>query len=441
MSTAERDYRDAIQQLPSALQRLMDLERFHLYKTEMFQQLSRDPGFDTRFLPQNCGAFRLPCFWIRRKYLQVYGHQFDAGAEQRFVSGGEDEQVLFPVHPTVLPDLSAFLSKVDARDAAHDGVCIWAVPTSSTRTLLAWPDLEPEKAIFIKVSLHSPIFGDRRIDSMRAARSVGLSGLVRDSQPELSAALSYFPEHCGFVLRRAPGSGAVLRSIPREVKEGQVTIAPLFSLLGASGGRAPMLLTILERIGMEPLQFIDNALCEPFAKLWLVMSLQHGLIFEAHGQDVLLALSPELRPLGQFYYRDFEGLQVDWDLRRRRGWPAPHGMPHDWSWRETYATWGYIYSDLLWYKWRISLFGHMCLVLREIELSLRDWHDRAVIVGCKCADGEVTMIFSRHLFRAVEDMFGVRISPQYDVYHHLNRFLLLLLKLRRQMLEGMLSQS
>lgn len=38
---------------PSALQRLMDLERFHFHKAEMFQQLSRDPSFDTRFLPQN----------------------------------------------------------------------------------------------------------------------------------------------------------------------------------------------------------------------------------------------------------------------------------------------------------------------------------------------------------------------------------------------------
>jgi len=48
------------------------------------------------------------------------------------------------------------------------------------------------------------------------------------------------------------------------------------------------------------------------------------------------------------------------------------------------------------------------------------------------------MMFSRHLLKAVEDMFGVPVGPHYDLYHHLNRFLVLLLQLRRQMLAGTL---
>jgi hypothetical protein len=46
------------------------------------------------------------------------------------------------------------------------------------------------------------------------------------------------------------------------------------------------------------------------------------------------------------------------------------------------------------------------------------------------------MMFSRHLFQAVEDMFGVSVAPRYDIYRHLNRFLLLLSRLRKQMLAG-----
>src|SRR5690606_38498672 len=116
------------------------------------------------------------------------------------------------------------------------------------------------------------------------------------------------------------------------------------------------------------------------------LSLGHGLILEAHGQDLLLELTPELTAARGFVYRDFEGLQVDWELRRQRGWP-PEDMPHDWSWRETYGSWNYPLSDLVWYKWWISLFNYLRLVLFEVETSLREWHDRGLVRGSKCGEG------------------------------------------------------
>ena len=424
---------NVVEQLPPTLRALMTLERFHLHKAEMFQNLARDPAFDTRYLPQNCGPFLLPCFWIRREHVYVYGrHSVGGGGLRDFTGRRSPEQVLFPIHPLSLHRYGVFLSDVAAQSAADDGLRIWAIPTSSTRTLLAWPDGLPEKALFVKTTLHSDIFGDRRMQRSKVGRSVGLSCLMRDSRVSLPPALDFFPEISGVVPRRMQDSGAVVRSIPDDIKAGRVLTAPLFSLLGGSGKHTPLLLTILQRNGMSALRFVEETLCAAFAKLWLEMSLRHGLILESHGQDILLALSPDLVPQGRFYYRDFEGLQVDWELRRRRGLPPPHDMPHDSSWRETYATWGYRYSEFAWYKLRISLFTYLHLVLNETELSLQDWHARGLIHCPNLETGDIATMFSRHLREALKAQFGVRVEC--DVQRSLNRFVISLLKIRRDIM-------
>ena len=424
---------DVVAQLPDSLRTLMTLERFHLHKAEMFQNRSRDPGFDTRYFPQHCAAFQLPCFWIHRRHLYAYGHRGEADDEfTRLAGEGSHERVLFPIHPSSLDRYRPFLYDAAAQSAADEGLRVWAIPTSSTRTLLAWPDRKPEKALFVKTTLHSDIFGDRRMQRSKVGRSVGLSRLMQDCRASLPSALEFFPESAGVVPRQMPDSGAVIRSIPEDIKAGRVQVAPLFSLLGGSGKHTPLLLTILQRNDIPALMFVEEMLCAAFAKLWLEMSLRHGLILESHGQDILLALSPDLVPLGRFYYRDFEGLQVDWELRRRQGLPPPHDMPHDWSWRETYATWGYRYSEFAWYKLRISLFTYLHLVLNETELSLQDWHARGLIHCPNVRTGDIAAMFSTRLREAVKAQFGV--SVECDVNRALNRFVISLLKIRREIM-------
>lgn len=424
---------DVTCQLPSWLQQWLVLERFHLHRADLFQDRSRDPNFDFRYLPQHAVAFRLPCFWVPRRSLQVYGQRAPAGDELDFFEGsGASERVLFPIHPSAIDYYRAFLSEAGAEDAARRGLCIWAVPTSSTRTLLAWRNEAPQTALFVKTSLHSPLFGDRRLYAKSVGRSVGLSQLVQGSRTKLPATLDYLPESVGFVPRTSPDlGGAVLRSIPPRIKQGHVRVAPLFSLLGGDGDRTPLLLTLLERTGMQPLQWVEQVLCAPFARLWVETSLAHGLVLEAHAQDLLLELTLELTPTGRFVYRDFEGLQVDWELRRRRGGSSPADMPHAWLWRETYAGWDYPFSDLIWYKWRISLFDYLRLFLFEVESSLREWHGRGLVRGPRCGEGELTMRFSRHLFATLEQLFNQSLGAPYDVLGSMNRFLIELARLRR----------
>ena len=422
---------EVLEQLPCWLRQQLTFERFHLHKPELFQNRSRDPSFDPKYFPQNCGAVPLPCYWIERRHLYVFGTQARVSDELSFFSGeGPEAEVLFPIHPACIAHYHELLKKLAARDAASDGLRIWGVPTSSTRTFLAWPDRQPERALFVKLSLQSPIFGDRRLHTCKIARSVGLSSLVQESLDDLPRGLGFFPEAFGFAPRQMPDGGVIVRSIPRQIKENQWSVAPLFALMGGQHVR-PLFLTLMERARLQPREFIEQVLCAKFARLWLEMTLRHGLILEAHGQDLMLALSPDLRALDRFYYRDFEGLQVDWELRRQHGLSMPANMPNSHAWHETYATWGYNYGQLVWYKLRISLLQYMHFVLAELEQMLRSWQERGILGGARFHEDELTAMFSRTMMQLLHELFAIQVPTGYNIHRHLNRFVLQLLKVRK----------
>jgi hypothetical protein len=433
MLTDERVDADVLEQLPESLRQQLTFERFHLHKPEVFQNPSRDPAFDPKYFPQNCGVMQLPCYWIERRHLYVFGAQHAADELSFFSGEGPHGCVLFPMHPASAANYRELLSKIEAKDAAEDGLRIWAVPTSSTRTLLAWPDRQPERAVFAKTSLHSPIFGKRRLHAWQVARSVGLSGLVQESLPELPDTLRYFPETFGMVPRQMPDSGTIIRSIPEEIKANRLLVAPLFSLMGGQHAR-PLFLRLMEQAGLQPMDFIEQVLCRKFARLWLEMTLRQGLILESHWQDLLLAMSPDLRTLDRFYYRDFEGLQVDWELRRRLGLSMPVYMPYSRAWHEAYGSYSYRYGPQLWYKCRISLQLYLHSVLSELEQMLRVWQERGLLGGARCNEGDLTAMFSRQVRELIQELFAVRVKLDYDIHRHLNRFLLLLLNIRKDLL-------
>jgi ferric iron reductase FhuF-like transporter/IucA/IucC family protein len=428
-----------IDQLPASLRQLLQFERFNLFKPERFYDPDSAP-FDPGYLPQNCEAFALPCFWVPRDRLYVYGSQASVPDDLKmFERGGREARVVFPVHPASQECYSAFLAECGAEDCASTGLRIWALPTSSVRTLLAWPDGAPEQAVFVKTSLHSQTFGDRILIRRKVAASIGMSSLVHESRAQLPSSFRYLPEFTGFVPRHAIDAGVVIRSIPQEIKNGSVLVAPLFAFAGGSERSTPLLLTMQQRHGLRPEDILEEVLCAHFARLWLQMALGHGLMLEAHGQDLLLQLSPELKPIKRFYYRDFEGLQVDWQLRRVLSRSTPRYMPHESRWHETYAAWGYPLSQLTWFKVYISLFDYLNFVLNDIELAFEEWQRLGLIKGRDLAKGEATLLFSRHLFEAIEERYGIRSPEVYNIFSHLNRFLVFFMRVREEVMRAALA--
>jgi hypothetical protein len=361
----------------------------------------------------------------------------------RLYSGtAPDAEVLFPIHPTAQDHYRDFLLASGAGQALEQHVPIWAVATSSTRTVLAWPDGAPEAAVFIKTSLHSEIFGDRRVQRTKAARSVGLSAMLKEDRADLPESLDYLPEPFAITARGGSRTGAIMRSIPAQIMSGRTRVVPLFALLGGTGEHRPVLPLMLERSGLSPQQFMHDVLCEPFAKLWLTLSMDFGLVIEAHGQDLLLELSPQLLPTGRLYFRDLEGLQVDWELRRLRGRSIPEHLPHAWQWSSAYAAWGDgRYHSLLWFKWRISLLQYLRFVLYETECSLRQWCADGIVGGEPMAEDEATMLFSQQLFAAIERRYGTTVGVPFNIHRNLNRFLLLLAKVRRDIISAPAAQA
>ncbi len=65
----------AFEQLPRSLRQQSIFERCHLHKLEIFQNRARDPAFDPKYFPQNSGVVRLPCYWIQRRHLYVFGEE------------------------------------------------------------------------------------------------------------------------------------------------------------------------------------------------------------------------------------------------------------------------------------------------------------------------------------------------------------------------------
>src|SRR5690242_2282074 len=94
---------NVLDQLTGSLRRLIDLERLHLHRPEQFRDRSRETTFDTRYLPENCGAFQLPCFWVRQSHFYIYGRQVNSCETINFFDGTRySDSVLMPIHPAEL---------------------------------------------------------------------------------------------------------------------------------------------------------------------------------------------------------------------------------------------------------------------------------------------------------------------------------------------------
>lgn len=432
VNTFHPDNAVALEQLPRSLKRLADFERSFLYKPEIFYNVSQDPTFDTRFLPTNSAVFDLPCYWIQRKYLYTYCcHKSCVSALNWPVGIDYHDEVLFPVHPLSIAYYSRFLSESGARDARDDGLRILAIPTSSVRTVLAWREHRADTAVYIKLTmLPSPMFGDRRLWTAKCAGCVGRTRLLEDSHDNIQGRLAFIPESLALCPKALPDASVIIRGIPEEVRSSCIQPVPLFALFGGDRSRRALLLTVAERSGLSPLDFVQEALCVDFADIWVSIAMTSGLLPECHGQNLLLALTPEFKSLGYFYYRDFDGLSIDWSIRRAQKLTTPRHMPYSWSWDAAYETMrvGVQRWDPVWWKFKVSWYAYARFVLSELNLCMREWATAGLIAGPALATDHLTTLFSHHVISGLERLSDTRCGARYNIFEQpglFNRDLLL----------------
>lgn len=414
-----------------SLRKLIAFEQRNLWKPDRFRRGGDDSQFDIRYLPESREIFRLPSFWLKRRHLYVYGRKEEGEILPGVGHGcGLDGQMLFPVHPVELERYLQFFEHVEAKDSTSDGVDLLATPTSSVRTLLVWRNGHPEAAVFIKFSLCTRMLGDRRLRRQTVARSIGLSRLVEESENVLPPGMNYFHENLGLIPRLLPDSGVIIRTIPRRILDDSAVVAPLFALMGGQSKNQPLLLNLFE-VGQSAVALLVDALFEKFARIWVELVFSFGLILEAHAQDLLLLFSQDMVPAGEFYYRDFEGLTVDWHLRRSKGLRDTEMLPNAYDWFQTYNTWGYPRAQLVSRKMWISLYDYLYLFLGELEGAVREWEACGVRIEPPFGRDSLGNTFLRYLRKVIHEKFGLRESERYDAVQNLHRFVKFLMEVRK----------
>lgn len=146
-----------------------------------------------------------------------------------------------------------------------------ATPTSSTRTVVAWPAERPSSTLCLKLSLPVLFASERRVVTAELARdAVETTRRLRG----LRTGLRIVPETLGVVPRDADLGGYLVRELPR------VPLTPWFAL---------------ER----PERYI-----RPFLRAWLESAVEHGWVADVHAQNILVSGK-------HFWIRDMDSVWLD----------------------------------------------------------------------------------------------------------------------------------
>jgi hypothetical protein len=284
---------------------------------------------DPRFAPESRQTFEVKSYWVDADRMQSFaGDGLSPELRRVFTrSAGGKQQVRLLVHPESEALYRSFLASSGAVAAPS----LQATATASSRTLLVWPQGEPQRACFAKLSLDKEIGGVRRTVSQgEVARSVGINNVLELARRrgELPAGFKFIPEVWSTIPRGMTEGGLVVRQIPREVLDGRVRYVPLFSLYADPGdGGKPLLAEMITRSGQPAEAFVRDRILRPFARQWIELSVLRGIAPQPHAQNILLEVGRDGLPTGNFVHRDFGGFNLDFAFRRERSLAMPGELP------------------------------------------------------------------------------------------------------------------
>ncbi|MDX3311298.1 IucA/IucC family siderophore biosynthesis protein [Streptomyces sp. NPDC054884] len=226
------------------------------------------------------------------------------------------------VWPEHLRDGARLLIPVHPWQAAHvlgrggpQGVAAHVLGASGPGGLPAHPlmslrTLALDDGLHVKTALSTRLTSSvRDISIGSVAASAALSAFAETLTP-YAHGLLHMTRTLGAVTARSPDLAAVLRESPREYGGPGEHVVPVAALAGTELPRDSAWLVRLARLGLT---------------VGLRM-LELGVALEAHGQNLLVVLSPSGEPL-RLVYRDLADIRVSPARLARHGVPLPDGLP------------------------------------------------------------------------------------------------------------------
>ncbi|MBX2995887.1 MAG: hypothetical protein KF681_13760 [Bdellovibrionaceae bacterium] len=278
-----------------------------------------------RYSPEQGQLFEVKSYWLpadRQHVFKVPSALRELGIRFERTREGQRE-VLFLVHP----ESESFYR--DLVKNAPEGQKFLATATASSRTLMMWPERNPEKVFFGKLSLNKEIGGVvRTIPQGEIARSVGVSQILESARGELPRQFDFLPEFFGVMPRGMERGGMLLRSLPPEMMSGETRVMPLFAFYTRASGRSTSPVEdLIRQSGLSAQNVVLEKVVRPFARQWVELAVNHGIAIEAHAQNVLMEIDRQGMPTGKFVYRDFGGFNIDLAFRRAQGLALPGELP------------------------------------------------------------------------------------------------------------------
>lgn len=225
--------------------------------------------------------------------------------------------IRFFCHPDSLSDFRSAEFK-------KDPFLLRAAPTSSTRTVfpLETPGLTIKTHLGKRIShFVRRLRGSSVVHSIQISRDC--AALAREAK--CPKEFAYLPESIG-VVHKKEDLGYIVREMrPRPWVSTPRILVPFFALYSRDIHRskdAPILTQLIKKSGLQPLEYFEHSILNPFMKTWAYAFLSRGILFESHAQNTLLELDESLVPQ-RIVVRDFQSVPVDPVIRARNRLTTP----------------------------------------------------------------------------------------------------------------------
>ncbi|MGZ3806440.1 MAG: hypothetical protein ACXVCE_00030 [Bacteriovorax sp.] len=204
-----------------------------------------------------------------------------------------------------------------------------ASPTSSHLSLVVWNKNSADRRPFIvKTSLDKNI--DHQISINEIERSIANQKVLdRIGKKKLEQMnFKFFPESAGLALDKNHSGASkklgqqLIQEIPDEILNGEKKWFSFSSLMAPNGKPRPLILDVIEKSGMDSVQFFETYMIDNYMQMFEEISFKNGVNFRPHPQGLFFEITNELRPTGKWGLSDFGGTSPDVLTMAKHGGPV-----------------------------------------------------------------------------------------------------------------------